>query len=366
MEYRTYGQTGMKLSVLGFGAMRFEEPINVERSVRAVLKAFEHGVNYFDTAPGYCQDMSEIIIGQAVGEMKKTAKPFYLSVKSMQLNGSLVRRDLERSLKRLNVEAIDVYHCWYLLNLPDWERRKAGGAVKEMLKAKEEGLIRHLAFSAHMSGREIRTVIQEGVFEGVTLGYSVINFPFREDGINAAIDQGMGITVMNPLGGGIIVPNEDAFGFIKVRPEQTMLEAALHFLLANEKLTVLLVGFRNEADVHSAVHAINNYTPYQPEQIQTIRTKVEQDFNQLCTTCMYCDVCPEQIPVWKFMDAYNHVLLRGGMPAFARLQFYWGVPIQALDKCTQCGACEQACTQHLPILERFEKLKNVVAKQMAR
>lgn len=357
MEYRTYGKTGENVSVLGCGGMRFAEPNNLEKSVRVVLRAFDQGVNYFDTGPGYCNDMSEKIIGLAVNEMKKTGKPFCLSVKSMQPRGSDLRRDLERSLKRLNVDTIDFYHCWYLLNLNDWERRKAGGAVKEILKAKEEGLIRYPVFSSHMSGSEIRTVIEEGYFEGVTLGYSAINFPFREEGIEAASDHGLGIVVMNPLGGGTIISNEDVFGFIKVRPEQTMLEAALHFLLAHKKLTVVLLGFRNEDDVNSAVTAVNNYTPYTAEQIQRIRDKVEQDFNNLCTTCMYCDVCPEDIPVWKFMDTYNHVLLKGGMPVTARLKYYWGVNIEVLEKCTECQKCEEACTQHLPILERFQELK---------
>lgn len=361
MDYRTYGKTGIRVSALGFGGMRFENPRDHEKSVATVLRAFEKGITYFDTAPGYCQDQSEIIIGKAVLEMKKSGRPFVVSTKSSKADASELRRDLETSLKRLNVETIDFYNCWYLLTMDSWERRKSGGAVKEILKAKEEGLVRHAAFSTHMPGPEIRAVIEEGYFEGVTLGYSAINFPYREEGVQAATERHMGVVVMNPLGGGTIVTNEENFGFIKVRPEQSMLEAALHFLLSNPKITVSLVGFRHDADVDSAIEAIEEYRPYTPEEVENIRRRVQGDYNTLCTSCMYCKGCPEEIPVWKFMESYNHVLLKHGEEAADRLKYHWGTSIQELERCTECRHCEDVCTQHLPILERFEALKKAVA-----
>lgn len=360
MEYRMYGKTGKQVSALGFGGMRFEEPENMEKSVRAALRAFERGVTYFDTAPFYCKDKSEEIVGRAILEMKRSGKPFYLSTKSAKPNGDELRRELEKSLKRLNVETIDFFHCWCILTLDEWERRKKGGAVDAILKAKEEGLIRHAVFSTHLPGSGVRKIIEEGYFEGVTLGYSAINFPHREEGIQAAAEHGLGVVVMNPLGGGTIVNNPETFGFIKVRPEQSMLEAALHFLFADKRITVALVGSRSEQDSEMAANAMESYQPYRAEDIQRIREKVEKDFNSLCTTCMYCNVCPENIRVWMFMEAYNHHILKGGESVNVRLKFHWGAKIDELDKCTQCGACERACTQHLPILERFEELKKAV------
>ena len=358
MEYRTYGKTGLKVSALGFGGMRFDEPRNHEKGVETVLRAFEKGITYFDTAPFYCQDQSEIIVGKAILEMKIRGKPFYVSSKSSRVKGAELRRDLEQSLKRLHVEAIDFYHCWCLLTLEDWERRKAGGAVAELLKAKEEGLVRHVTFSTHLPGREIRQVIEEGFFEGVTLGYSAVNFPYREEGIRAAAAYDMGVVIMNPLGGGTIVSNEASFGFIKARPQQTMLEAALHFLLADPHITVALVGFRNADDVDSAAAAAENYQPYAPEEIAQIRRRVQGEFNTLCTSCMYCKGCPVGIPVWKFMETYNHLMLKDGENVADRLKWHWGTKLSELDRCTACGYCESVCTQHLPILRRFEALKN--------
>lgn len=362
MEYREYGKTGLNVSAVGFGGMRFEDPRDHEASVATVLRASERGITYFDTAPGYCQDQSEIILGKAILEMKQRGAPFYISTKSSKANAGDLRRDLEQSLKRLNVETIDFYHCWYLLTPAVWEQRKAGGAVREIMKAKDEGLIRHAVFSTHMAGPDIRAVIEEGYFEGVTLGYSAVNFPYRQEGIQAAAERDMGVVVMNPLGGGTIVTNEENFGFIKVRPEQTMLEAALHFLLSHSTITVSLVGFRNRADVDSAVAAAEAYRPYTPEEIENIRRRVQGDYNTLCTSCMYCKGCPEEIPVWKFMETYNHILLKHGERAADRLKYHWGASVEDLERCTECGHCEEVCTQHLPILERFEELKQTIAK----
>lgn len=360
MEYRGYGATKTRTAALGFGGMRFESPHDLEKSAATVLRAYDKGITYFDTAPGYCDDQSEIILGEAIKEMKKGTNPFTISTKSNKADGSVLRSELERSLKRLNVDSIDYYNCWYVLTLEDWERRKKGGAVDEILKAKEEGLIKHAVFSTHLSGSHIRKVIEEGYFEGVTLGYSILNSPFRQEGVEAAVEHNMGIVCMNPLGGGLLTANEDTFKFLKVHPEQSMLEASLHYLLNDDRLTVALVGFRNDQDVDTAFEAVESYKPYTAEQLTYIVSRVSQEFNSLCTSCMYCNVCPEDIPVWSFMETWNHMKLEGGEKVFNRLKDHWGADISELDRCTSCRKCERACTQHLPILERFEEVKAAV------
>lgn len=363
MIFREYH--GTKTAALGFGGMRFESPEDIDKSAATVVLAHEKGITYFDTAPGYCNDRSEIIMGTAIKEMKKSGKPFTISTKSMKSDGDVLRNQLEESLRRLNVDCIDYFNCWYLLSMQAWENRKAKGAVHAILKAKEEGLIKHAVFSTHMNGSDIRSVIEEGYFEGVTLGYSAINFPFRQEGIRAASEKGLGVVVMNPLGGGLIPANPESFDFLKVHPDQSILEAALHFLFSDSRITVSLVGFRNDEDVKTAAAAMESFRPYSTEQVSFIREKVQQGFNTLCTACMYCKDCPESIPVWAFMETWNHIRLSGGDTVSNRLANHWGVDLEDLDRCTRCGKCERACTQKLPILERFEEVKAAAAGKSA-
>ena len=214
MLYREYGSTGVTVSALGFGGMRFPEPANIDKMAEIPLAAFRRGVTYFDTAPFYCNDKSETILGVAIQEMKKSGKPFYVSTKTFGADESSIRKDLERSLDRLGVEAIDFYHIWCIKTPENFAERKRRGALEAMLECKAEGLVRHIAVSSHMSGEDTAAMLDEGVFEGVLLGYCAANFPFRETALDAARRKGLAVVTMNPLGGGLIPKHPDRFDFI--------------------------------------------------------------------------------------------------------------------------------------------------------
>ena len=349
MIYREYGNTGVEVSALGFGGMRFANPDDIDGMAEVVLHAHQQGISYFDTAPGYCGDKSELIMGAAIKEMKKSGKPFVVSTKSMKSDGDEVRKQIETSLERFNLDSIDFFNCWYVLTLEAWAERKEKGAVAAILKAKEEGLIKHAVFSTHLPGPQIAEVIKEGYFEGVTLGYSAINFPYREEGIASAADHKMGVVIMNPLAGGMIPQSPESFEFLKVRDGQSVIDGALQFLYSDPRITTTLVGFRSKEDVNEAVASIEGFESYTEEELQKVKAGVSGELNTLCTSCKYCKDCPEDIPVWAFVESANHLVLQGEAKVADRLKNYWGVDESLIDKCIQCGQCEAACTQKLPI-----------------
>jgi len=361
MLYRDYGSTGRKISAISFGGMRFPDVDDQEGMAALVLRAFDKGVNYFDTAPGYCKDKSEEIFGLAIAEMKRRGGAFHVSTKSGEEDGARVRAELERSLERLGVEAIDFYHCWCVMTMDDWAARKSGGAVAAILKAKEEGLVRHAVISTHLAGEDIGRVLEEGQFEGVTLGYSAINFPYRGAGIEAARRLGLGVAVMNPLGGGLI-PKHERFGFI-CRPEDpSAAVSALRFVLSTPGVTTALVGCSTPEQVDEAVAAAEPFRPLAAADMDAIRRGVEEKFDRLCTLCRYCDVCEQDVPVFMLMNAYNHLALEGAEKGVknlkGQLQWHWGVEDvpATLARCTRCGRCQAECTQHIPIVERLEEI----------
>jgi hypothetical protein len=362
MQYREYGRTGEKLSIVGFGGMRFPDPANEEASVALVLAAFGAGVNYFDTAPGYCKDLSEVRLGQAVKEMKRSGRRFYVSTKSAHSTAAELRADLEKSLERLGVEAVDFYHCWCVMNPSDWQERKAGGAVRELLKAKEEGLVRHVCVSTHMAGEDIASMLAEGVFEGVLLGYSAVNAPYRAPGIEAARKLGLGVAIMNPLGGGLIPKHPERLGFIRREGDPSLVHSALRFVLSTPGVTVALVGMDSPEHAREAAAAADSFNPLTPAAMDGVRQQVAKEFDQLCTLCRYCDKCPREIPVPKYMSAYNYRILEGDKGEKAMkdfLKWHWDLEAEAAklaEVCTQCGECEARCTQHLPIIERLEEI----------
>lgn len=368
MIYRPYGRTGVDVSTLGFGGMRFENIEDVDACARLVCACYDAGITYFDTAIGYGK--SEERMGVAFREMSKTRKqrPFYVASKTFGATADDVRRDCETSLKRLQVDAIDFYHMWCVMSPDAWRSRKANSALKGFEKLKEEGLVRHVCVSTHMNGHEIGDLLADYPFEGVLLGYSAMNFAFRAAGLTAAAERNRGVVVMNPLGGGIIPQHPDRFDFVRTRPDETVVEGALRFLFNDPRITVTLVGLANEKQLAEAIRAVDGYQPLAAAQVEQIRAAVSGAFNALCTGCAYCDACPKGLPLPKLMDAYNQYVLTGKPEAIAqRLKWHWGLLREGnrLDQCENCGACEADCTQKLPIMARLEEMRGRVDEYLA-
>lgn len=356
MLYRPLGKTGKDISVISFGGMRFSEPENRQKSSETILYAYEQGINYFDTAPLYCDDRSENIFGQALCQLPRES--FYVSSKCSQDKGEDLRKSLERSLRRLKVEQIDFLYIWHLMNPEDWEGRKQGGAIEAALQAQEEGLIGHLFCSSHMEGKGLAKVLDENIFEGVLLGYNAINFPYRQTAVEQAGQQGIGVVTMNPLGGGLIPQNPEHFAFLKTANTDNVVSGALQFNLSHPAITTALVGFANTQEIDQAVEVVDTFIPYNKHQQQTLQTHIKASFAGFCTGCGYCLPCPVDIPIPKYLDSYNQIILTDGdkQAALNRYKMHWDITPQQAKECIACGACEERCTQHLPIIQRLAEL----------
>ncbi len=361
MIYKEYGKTGKKVSALGFGGMRFkkdEYEMDPEICAEIVRYANSKGINYFDTAPGYCDDMSEKIYGLA---FKNMPSDFYVSTKSSNWSDKTaddVRRRCENSLKRMNVKKINFFHMWCIMNMEHYRKVMApGGPYEGALKLKEEGLIDHICISTHAKGSEIREIVEEGFYEGILLGYNATNFAFRQEGLISAYNQDMGVVTMNPLGGGIIPQNPEFYSFIKENSDDTLAQAALKFNISHKEITIALAGMGSKSEVDENIVATETYVEMTTEKLETFRKHLSQSLDSLCTGCGYCDSCPAGIPIPKFMDAYNTKIITGDeSQIISRLQYHWGSkPKQAAD-CTECGKCERLCTQHLPIIARLKEI----------
>jgi len=354
MWTRPYGQTGEQVSIIGFGGMRFDNLADIEGNAEIVHYAYEKGINYFDTAPGYGNGKSESIMGAAFKQMDR--EKIFVSTKSNAATPGALRKDLEASLKRMGVEVIDFFHIWWVTTLEAWRQRVDGGAVAEAVKAKEEGLIKHLAISSHLPGVELGEVLTEGPLEGVLLGYCAINFPYRQAAVELAGRQGLGVVTMNPLGGGLIPQNAERFDFIRTPADDTVVAAALRFNVSNPNVTCALVGVTTRDHVDQAVAAVENFQPYSAEHIASIRENILEAFDGLCTGCGYCLPCPEGIDIPKMMDAYNLMALKDAEAAKDRLKCHWALSPAEASVCSRCGVCEERCTQHLPIRDRMKEI----------
>ncbi|WP_461256801.1 aldo/keto reductase [Treponema sp. R80B11-R83G3] len=357
MIYRTYGKTGEKVSLLGFGGMRFKNVDDHEECVRLMVAAAEGGINYFDTAPGYFETRSETVFGKGFAEMRKRGLPYLSATKTFESTESGIRREIDNQLKRMNIDFIDFYHIWCILSLENWEKRKKNGILKTFMKLKEEKLIRHICISSHLIKDEIKELLMEGVFEGVLFGYSAYNFSARREAFDAIKKKKLGAVIMNPLGGGVIPQHPELFKFI-CRKGESVVTAALRVLWDHPEITNTLVGFDTIEHLREALDAMEGYKPRTKAELEETIAKAQTSFEGICTGCAYCDNCPEGIPIPRYMDAYNQKLLdkNNKDPMGDRLKWHWELDRAGAAKCTACGLCEQTCTQHLNIIERLKEI----------
>ena len=365
MIYRQYGTTGAKVSAVGFGGMRFDTSRSDAENAQLLLYARSKGINYFDTAPDYCEDHSEDIFGIALKQMADVRCEIYISTKGMPADfntADKARRAVEKSLRRLNVNKIDFYHVWCVRRMDQYElAMKKGGQYEGLLKCKQEGLIDHIVISTHLGGGQVRKVIENKEFEGVLLGVNILNFQYRWQGVQAAFDAGLGVVAMNPLAGGIIPKHEKDLTFLSSGNE-TPTEAAIRFCVSCPQITVALVGFTTKEHIDTACRVAENCKPFTQTDIDRIKENTSKNMDTLCTGCGYCmnNLCPKGIPIANYMQSYNEKLLQQKsdeeMVERMIFQHEWGYLAESRAEaadCIKCGECEQVCTQHLNITDRL-------------
>ncbi len=363
MIYKEYGKTGKKVSAVGFGGMRFDLEKTDEQNAELLYYAADKGINYFDTAPGYCDDRSEGIYGIAMKNMKR--EDYFVSTKRMPHHAKTKKEHFDfvkQSIEKLNSDYIDFFHIWCLRKPEHYAQAFEFGQYEALLEAKEQGLIKHIVCSSHQPGSQIKDIVDDGKVEGVLMGINVLNFPYRWNGVEACQDAGLGVVAMNPLGGGLIPKNEDKLKFL-CEGDETPTEAALRFAISSPQITIALNGFTTTEHIDTAVKIADMARPMTSAQLDEIRKNVGDNMNSVCTGCGYCLPCPAEINIPAYMQLYNDKQMFGKSDAEMKEAISgsrgWGTLAASkgfAKECIQCGKCERVCTQHLDIIARLEKM----------
>jgi len=363
MFYKPFGKTGKEISAVSFGCMRFlPEDYNKDHQICAdiLLRAHELGINYFDTAPSYCEDHSEDIVGLAMRQIR--GKRPYVSTKCglwLAQTADEAYAQVQKSRDRLAVDTIDFYHLWCVRTAEDYQRMIAPGGIYDgLLRAQQDGLIEHICCSVHVASTEIKDIANDGRAEVITLGYNALNFAFRRAGLQACHDAGLGVVAMNPLSGGVIPRLSEQFDFLRSSPDESVVQAALRFVIGQEEISAALPGISSIAELEECVAAADHLYPVTEETFAHLSKHLNSELNTLCTSCAYCDECPVDVPIPKLLDAYNYYLLgiKDGKALPGHLKGIWGLKPADAEACIKCGLCEVLCTQRLPIIERLQQI----------
>ena len=367
MKYAALGNTGLEVSRLGFGAMRLltdaDGNWDIDGTVEIIRRAFDHGVNFIDSQYHYCGDQSEPCIGRAVqGRRDQTiiqTKACYYDLPSYA-QGETHRSRLEETLRRLRTDYIDIY-LMHSVRLERWQ--EFGEDWMQMaLKARDEGLIRHIGLSSHETPENVKTLLDMGCFEVILMQYNLLDLRYGEM-FAYAREKGLGTLVMGPVGGGRLAgPSQE---LLRDAPDdvKTSAELALRFVLSNPNVDCALSGMRSlgEADENCSVASLDEPLSQEARQ-RTLAMVAEKGklADLYCSGCNYCSPCPHGVAISQVFSAMamHEVwgLTEAARGRYARLGPDSTAGLTA-DACQECGECEPKCPQDIPIRERLKEAR---------
>ena len=368
MQYRPFGNTGVKISALGFGSMRLPEieengtfRIDEEQALPAITRAFELGVNYIDTAYGYCHGNSEIVVGKA---LKGWRDKVYLSTKMptwlVKAKGDY-RRLLEEQLRKLDVEYIDFYH-FHALSQERWDNIVLKyDLLDEAQKAKDEGLIKHISFSFHDDPEVLKRLVDVGIFSSLLCQYNLLDRA-NEEAIAYAHEKGLGVVIMGPVAGGRLAASSKNIQKLMQGRAVSTPELALRFVLANSNVSCALSGMTSVKMVEENVQTASMETHLTDDELQRIKMAMEENerlADLYCTGCDYCMPCPNEVNIplnFRLMN-YHRVY---GLTEYAQSEYQKIGTTEQLkgkkaEECIECGLCEDKCPQHIEIRKQLKE-----------
>ena len=377
MILNKFGETGDYISALGYGCMRLPEYekdgqwfIEEDKAIHMIHRAHELGVNYFDTAPLYCNCNSEIAVGKAI---KDRRDKLLLSTKlDMDVVSCAAdyRKGLENSLRKLDTDYIDYYHFW-ALNKDKFDNKVMKfDLLNEARKAKEEGLIRHISFSFHDDAEVIRHIIDTAADYGVPMESMLVQYNLldrkNEEMIKYASDKGMGVVAMGPVGGGRLASPTELYTKLTGKPSIATYELAFKFVLGNHDIDCALSGMSTIDMVEKNAKIGSDESNLSKDEWETLKKSLEQlsKFNELyCTGCGYCQPCPMDIKIPLIFELFTYYNVYG-LVDNAKMQFQTYIKNggKCADDCSDCGMCESQCPQKLKIREELRKVQSILEK----
>lgn len=373
MQYRDYGREGYQVSTFGMGCMRLprrERPdgtveVDREKAYELLRYAADHGVNYFDTAFGYHGGDSERVVGEALeGERRKrvhiaTKQPF-----AQMKDASTIRRNLENTLKKLRTDYLDVYLI-HNIQAPDWPEIQRRDILNEYEKFKQEGLIRAIGFSYHGGLDTFRQVLSYYPWAMCQVQQNLLDSAkeVTEEGVRLAGEKGCALVIMEPLRGGGLAsaPSQVQAVYDGYPVRRSAAEWAFRYMIDQPQVSCILSGvttldqLKDNLRIFSAPDAVPGCLSEQDRRLlQRAKAAYESRVTIPCTGCEYCLPCPQGVAIPAVFQRYNAGEMFQDYNNPRRSYLFLKRAGKDASRCVACGACQQKCPQHIPIIESLK------------
>lgn len=363
---------GLKISALGFGAMRLPQKsdnwsdVDEESAIALIRYAKEHGINYFDTAWGYHGNASETILGKALSVYPRDS--YYLATKFPGYdisNMDKAEQIFEAQLKNCNVDYFDFYFLYNVceMNIDEYLDEKHG-ILAYLTEQKKRGRIKHLGFSSHGTAPVFNRFLEKygEHMELCILQVNYVDWDFQNAKEKVAYmkERGIPVWVMEPLRGGTLTKLDaaDEAKLKALRPDESIPAWAFRFLQGQD-VTVVLSGMSTMEQLRANIATYETEKPLNKTETETllhIANAMTEQTSTPCTLCRYClPNCPKGLNVPHIVKVYNEYRFNknGVIPPSA---------VMSLDKanmptaCDGCKSCEAACPQNIKISEIMAEL----------
>ena len=362
----------LKLSALGFGAMRLpvidgdDGNIDREETKKMVKAAMDGGINYYDTAWGYHNGQSEIVMGEALADYPRDS--FYIATKFPGYdlsNMDKVEEIFEKQLEKTKMEYFDFYlfHNVCEMNIDAYLDPKYG-IYDYLMKQKANGRIRHLGFSCHGEMNVLERFLQaygkDMEFCQLQLNYFDWTFQHGKEKVEKLKEWNIPVWVMEPLRGGRLTKlNENYEAELKeLRPDETIPGWAFRFLQSQPSVAMILSGMSTMEQMEDNLNTFAEDKPLSEQEmmaLMSISARMQSARSIPCTACHYCTThCPMKLDIPRLIALYNEHMVTvdgGGFDFIAPMALSAMEDDKKPSACLHCRSCEQVCPQQIKISE---------------
>ena len=331
------GKTNLKVSRVGIGGIPLQRPSEKD-AIELVQYAVDNGINIIDTSIGYGQ--SEVRIGKALVGRRDDV---ILITRTGRTDKKTVQEHLEKSMKQLQTDFIDIYEMHNISNAERFEQAMGeGGSLEAMLEAKEQGKIGFLGFTSHCMETMIKAINSQH-FDVILFPFNFVNNEAEKKLIPLTKKFDIGFTAMKPFAGGRL---HDA-------------NLAIKYLLQFDNV-IPVPGVEKKQEIEEIINIANGsweLSSPEKQQIESIRKELDKPF---CQWCGYCQPgCPQEIRIPMVINAEGMFRL---WPHDEMVDMYKNL-LEPAKSCIECEQCEESCPYNLPIIEMLvEGIKYIESK----
>ena len=323
MKNITLGRTGITVPQNGFGALPIQR-VPMDEAVRILRKAYDGGMRFFDTARAYTD--SEEKVGAAFGDGYVKRDEIVIATKTAAKTPEEFWQQLDISLNNLKTDYIDIYQ-FHLMG-QCWKPGDGTGLYECMLRAKEEGKIRHIGGTAHKIGIA-KELIESGLYETVQYPFSYLATDQEADLIKMCNENNVGFIGMKGLAGGLITNSRAAMAYI------SQFDGA-----------VPIWGIQRDKELDEWLSYMDE-TPVLDDELKTfIESERKELMGDFCRGCGYCMPCTVGIQINQ-CNRMSLMLRRA--PSESWLSDHWQAEMNKIEQCIGCGACLSKCPYELEI-----------------